>query len=544
MLKRLVASLLILLALLPLAGCDSLPGELERRAEQMARDFDGLSKMLTEREAEFTRIQGNAKAWAFYAPYAERENWKAAFTQVRKDLAGLKARYDREVKPILDRDESDDAAELTRLLDGIAANFDPLKAKMRTVADRMKLLKQGYDNADAWIATARTKLGEIERLIAAVTPIMAQAKVDFPNRASDIDERFVPLSQRQRNAKEALERAEAEYAKHKAGDNADYAAFADAVKTVERLAVELVDEDDDYREQLASLSEQYSTILRDMKIEYRVTIGRSSWDNDSDWDNTPDNTYPAVMVSQTDFEYLSRLPQGERAGSQGYLARYYRGFSGWNLDVKIDQAVWKRLRIKPDAAWPSRYDDDSSFWIEDLEPVYYHKYAEVNGTNVTEGDWEEVDEEVYGQYADAFGMAIESKKLGQFEDEAVREPTPPGMAMVGDERYGRWVTNNQGTREWSWLETYAFYHLMFGGGSHHYYYDDYRGYRDWRSDRRRDSYGWYGSDRNRPVYGTNGSYTRNTSAYRSSPGARQTISPSVRAAGRTARARGAAGAGK
>lgn len=561
MLKRLVGPLLMLVMAFGLAACDSLPKAEKQKAAKIETDIVELYKTLETSRADYVKVQGDQEAWAFFAPYAEREDWAGTFDQVSDDLSGLRARYDREVKPLLEANKSDDGPKLTQLLTGIEGNFKPLKDSMHLVKDRMTLLKSGYDNAPTWIADSRKFVADIDSTVSAVAPAMKEAKQAFPERAADIDQRFAAgadgedgyqgLGKLQSDAVAALKVAEAEFSTHEAGGEADYAAFADAVELIKSNAATVTLTDPLYREDLQSLFEEYTTILRDMKVEYSVIIGRTSWDENADFGRENDVLYPEMRVSQEVYEYLVSLPQGEGQGSQGYLARYASGFGSYKSTVFIDQKVWDVLNVDMGASW-TRGHNNSMFWIEDAEPIYYHKYAEVSGTTVTEGEWEELDTaEEYGANIDDFGMAISSKKLGQFANEAVEEATPPGMDMVGDDRYGEWREDSSGNTFWHWYGQYMFFSTLFGPDPYYYSRNDYNSYNSWRNDRRSSAgtYGWYGQDRTKPVYGSSGSRTVQTASYKSSPfakagGANNRSTSTLRQAGASARSRGPGGKGK
>lgn len=520
-LKRLVAFCFVLPALLALAAC-GLPDQAVKEAKQVKTNLDSLNASLKKRQADFAKMKGDSKQWEFFGKYAERENWADTFKTVGSDVAGLRSRYDHDIQPILDNDDPDDVKKLAQLVDGIAANFKPLRQKMNSVANRMNLLREGYEKAASWNNSAHKSFAYIKQATSSVSPVIAKAKTDFPERAADIDKRFAPIVKVRDNAEAALKVVEAEFAKHQSKQDADYAAFADSFQSISAERAEIDEKVKAYGEELASLYKDYTVILRDMKVEYWVKPQQETWCDYTDcWGNT--NEFPMQAVDQTRFERITTVEE-----MTDDMVR------GLGLDPNNDQG-WGR--------------DGRSWYIADWEVKYFHKYAEVNGTTVTEGDWEEVDEADYGAHADDFGMAIETKKLGKFEDEAVAEATPPGMDMVGDTRYGHWETDNDGRRHWSFLEQYAMYHLLFGG-SNNYYYDDYGSYRSWREERRRNagSYGWYGSNRSRPTYGSSGSYTTNTASYKSSPfgrsGGVKSVSKSVRSAGRSVRSRGPGSAGK
>ena len=77
-----------------------------------------------------------------------------------------------------------------------------------------------------------------------------------------------------------------------------------------------------------------------------------------------------------------------------------------------------------------------------------------------------------------------TKPYGAYEDEVVNVAAPPGMAYVGNSKYGEWREDNQGNRFWDWFGPYLFFSTLL---HRPYYYNDWNG---WRG-------GYYGQ---RPYY--------------------------------------------
>jgi hypothetical protein len=542
MLRRLVGACLAALLGLSLAACDSLPKNLERQAETLEKNIDALDAAVATRETEYAAAR-KAPTWSFYAPYAQRENWQGEFGEARTGIQNLRAAYDRQIAPILGRDESKDAEALRTALTQVGIIHANTTKQVNFVRDRMTLLTTGRRLAQTWRNQAVAASSNIDAIVSDVQPVLQKAKLDFPNRSADIDKRFIPLRGLQEGATRARQVVETQFAKHTANSGADYAAFADAYTLIQRNAQTATAENTRYRAALASLSREYSLIIRDMKIEYDVTIGRSSWDESSDW-GEQDTTYAPVRISKSDYDYLAALPEDQT------LASYGTSWGSWKGNADIDANVWNRLNIDMHAGWPDSSHNSSQFYIHEIEPIYFHKYAEVNGKTVTERNWEVVDDEDFGQHANDFGMAIRTKKLGQFEDEVVDEATPPGMEMVGDPRYGNWVSDGNGGQRWSFLEMYAVYALLTGGNNSFYGRGDYDSYRRWRDERDRNGgvYGWYGANRSAPIYGSTGSATKSSANYRNSPFSRvggvSAVPNDVRQAGSSARSRGPGSRGK
>ncbi len=543
--QKFLAFLLFAFFSVVLAGCDSLPEQLKQRVEQIPTKIENLERYLESEKKSFALKQG-AKDWQFFAPYAKREKWNQKFTEAKAKVERLRFVYKARIKPIYDRNSSKDIKELESQLKLFDEAFRSAKRAIAWVGKRMTTLATAKDKASEWITRARKEAEEMKKIVSSVESVVEKAKRDYPNRKGDISGLFAPLQRARDEALSALKKAESEFAKHKKGELADYAVFADSVALVDARLKGLRESANGLHKKLGELYREYTKILADMKVEYWIQIGRSSWDSWSDWDNTPDMLYKPVQVSEQVFRYFSKLKPGEWRGEAGNLARLYKGFGGWKLEIHIDPKMWAALGFTKDKLslnWP-KGDDDSSFWVEDMEPRFFHKYLIIENGVKKYTDWIEVDEEDFDEYLHALGMEIVSKPYGFFESEKLQEPTPMGLSKVGNPKYGRWEKDPEtGKERWSWLETYAIYRLFFDPAHPTYYYRD--EYRYWR-DNYRGKRGYYGRDEKKPTYGTFGKRTRTSSRFAKTSFAKRGgfKSASIRGAGSGFRGRGPGGRGK
>lgn len=521
MIERLRMVLLICLLGIGMSGCDSLPDILTDRANKLNNDIKELDERLKEEETKFTKLQGSPH-WAFFAPYAQREKWSEKFATARDEITRLRVNYDKQVDPYLDRDESKEAQALGRVLSSIDQSYHNTVHAINFVRDRMQLLENGRKNASSWRAQSRSRMQAINTAIAVTETVRQEAKTNFPDRAQAIDQRFVPLRKLQQGSQQALETVETQFGNHSNNRPADYAAFVDAYMLIERNEYTLREVATNYRGQLASLSKDYSLILRDMKMEYWVKPKQETW---CEYEDCFEQSYEFgyIAVSKADYERIENAEQ-------------------------IDDAIVASLGLNPKVNVGPLYNG-YTWYVDDSEIRYFHKYSEVQNGKSTERDWEEVDEEDFARHANDFGMAIATKKLGQFEDEVVDQATPPGMDMVGDPRYGNWVSDGKGGQTWSFLEAYAVY-SMLAGNSGIFGRSDYDSYRRWRNNEYTGggAYGWYGASRNTPVYGSRGSYTQSTANHRGSTfgrsGGVSSFPRDIRDAGSATRSRGPGSTGK
>jgi hypothetical protein len=215
-------------------------------------------------------------------------------------------------------------------------------------------------------------------------------------------------------------------------------------------------------------------------------------------------------------------------------------FSG--RSPRVSASVWQALALDPVERLP-RGDNAVELWVGTVKERFYHRYEYVEGESRRQGEWEEVDDALFERHVDDLGMDIVAKPYGTYEDEALREAMPPGMAFVGNPKYGRWEDDGRGGRRWSWIEGYLFYRLMFGGN--HYYH--YGAWNSWHGGYRGRS-PYYGGASGSTLYGTRGKHTQSSSRYAGSSFARgggfKRSATSFRGSGPRGRGGGPGGRGK
>jgi len=124
-----------------------------------------------------------------------------------------------------------------------------------------------------------------------------------------------------------------------------------------------------------------------------------------------------------------------------------------------------------ESGWPDKYKHRYKVIKEKEDGTPYEELTE----------WYEVDENTFGYYENDMGMEIASKQDGK----VTKETSPPGYSRyVGNEKYGTWRTNSNGTSFWEFYGQYAFMRSMIGlvGGpvyrtGYYDYYNNYRGSR-------------------------------------------------------------------
>ena len=164
-------------------------------------------------------------------------------------------------------------------------------------------------------------------------------------------------------------------------------------------------------------------ILKDMDMKFFIQIGRTSWDNSSDF------------------------------GEQNYLYKY-REVSRKDFDLKDKKAyiLVRNLGLNKYKDNPTGHDS-REFWINDKIIKYYHKYNHIINNDIKEQNpkiynsknWIEVDSDNYWDKHSSLGKEIYSKSFGYFKSEASKKSLPIGGGFVDNIYYGNWENNI-----WKW----------------------------------------------------------------------------------------------
>ena len=519
----------LLLTIAAALAC-GLPAALKEQAENAPGRIEQAQTRVGEVRANFEKFRQSDEYKSFFEVYVERENWSANFTKALARIDDARSILEKNVQPLIEQNDKTkvDAvrAQLKRITDALR--------EARTLAaepgQRMEFLEEAREKGPEWVEKAAGEMAELTPLYRELAAVVETAQTDYPNKKDDLTGRLGQSKQLYEQAVQELKTVQTELE----SDVPDYAKLGDGCKIVAKNLVEVKSQDKALRARIAELGQSYSRRLVDMGIEYYVQVGRTSWNNYYDYPREHEHAYSPRQVNEEVYNYFAAL------GDQPLLA-CTKGWTGWAQRINIDQSKWQALDINWQERWP-RGDDDSEFWLNDTPVKYFHQYIDIRNGVESKSGWQQVSEEIYEANEDNLGMTIISKPYGQFEEEVSRVASPPGLDKVGNPRYGRWETGPDGRRRWSFLETYAFYHLIFGGRRHYYYQGAWSG---WRRDYhgRRAYYGPAG-DPNR--YGTYSNTTRqryagSTFAQR---GGFRAQAPSTRAAGRAARSRGPGGRGK
>lgn len=530
--------LLVLSAML--TGCGM--SEADRKsAESIPEQIKAGTAYVQTKKGSFASSQKSA-AWAFLKPYGEREKWQEGFVDAEKEISHANQVYANNIAPLLKKDDSKDVGRLAVEVKRATGALQSARNSANKPEQRASFLLKARAEAPQWVNKAQSETADTSALLASTRMRTEKAKLDYPEKTSDINNRFAGVQKIAQDGALSLQQAETEL---KSSDT-NYANLGDATKNVSVKLEAMKAEAAKTVSKLDELYRSYEKTLVDMKIEYFVAIGRTSWDEASDWPSENDYVY-TKPVDEKVYGYFDALADGTE------VATYQRGWSGSSTTPRVDRTMFDALNLNVEENWPSRSDDSAEFWVSDTTAKTYHKYLITENGKRTETEWEAVSEDSYWKHEEDLGMSLVTKPYGMYESEALTSATPPGFAYVGNPKYGRWENDPQtGERHWSFLEQYAMYHLLFGGNNYYHY-------SDWNSWDRRSPY--YGRDEQ---YGTSGAatyngnsrYSRTSYAERNpgtvrgartaetTTGGSKAARSSVRDAGPIGRGRGPGGGGK
>ncbi|MBI9086926.1 MAG: hypothetical protein JEZ11_25250 [Desulfobacterales bacterium] len=520
-----------------LAAC-GLPSDLKQEAKQKTEKIASARTTVSGKRADYMKLTVSDD-FTFFQRYAKRENWSSIFdeaqemlNQAQKEVTGGR------VAALLQQNSKEQAGTLRIELAKIDRMIRTAVQRSKVPNDRMAALVQIKKDAPNLVASAETAMGVINESIGKLeNDLIPKARTDYPNRVEDIVKRFSPLKNLQLEAETAMVDVRGQLKRHAADEDADYAVLGAGTDLVKARLDALKKSDSAYRKQIGELYQSYTKILEDMRIDYLVSVGRVSWDDNSDFWQEHNHIYPPAKVDRETYDFFAKLDPNT------VPARFSASWGGGSYTTHVPAAFWKALNIQPTLNWPHRSDNVAEFWIEDLSLNAFHKYLLVENGKRTATDWLPVDEEDYFDNQANLGMEILSKPYGYFEDERVKEASPPGMAFVGDKRYGEWRSDaGSGRSFWYYYGIYSF----LNRGSGHYYYRN--GWGQWRNQyrNRRPYYG--GTTATGAAYGTYGTNVRTDSRYQNTDfakrGGLRAQAPSVRGAGPARRGGGPGGRGK
>ncbi|NOX35363.1 MAG: hypothetical protein GXP56_16810 [Deltaproteobacteria bacterium] len=536
-LMNLISGIIVAGLLIILSGCgNGLPKKLKKEAKTLP-DVIKTYKALVDKDQDKYKNLTKSSQFQAVKEYALKENWTRKFELAHDELKRAKEIYDKDLSSLIKKDRPELANEVRQQITRIKKITRGAQKLSRYPLSRFLAILDTIKNAEGLESRAREN-GEKIKLIAnkIKTNAVAKAIADFPDLTRKINTRFAPLLNLERQSQDNLKIVAAEFEKHKQGSNADYAAFTDSANALFSGLEKAKTLESKLTGELSGLYKSYTKILKDMKEEYFVIIKRESWNDNSDYYDPRYATFQREVTKDV-YEALT-------ADGIDTIAAITAGFTGSRFSSNIGR-LWDKLSINPTEQWPGRGHNAASFWVESSWQTYFHKYILEENGETKETGWEQVGESFYDDNIEYLGMAILAKPYGVFEKDRLVQAAPPGMAYVGNSKYGEWKNDNKGDRFWSWYGKYSFFSSLF------FFPPSYFGYNSW--------YGWHNNYRyNRPYfgktrngfqkYGTSGTYIKKSPRFQSTnfakSGGFRSQTASVRGAGPNLRGGGPKNKGK
>lgn len=506
-------SILIICSMILLAGCEGLPDNLVDEIERMEGKQERLTRLIEQRETELTELSEHDDA-EFLQYYSQKEDWQQYFSKATEQLEQAKNLYETEIGTLYDKDDPKDATNVFKLNRKFTELIQNSTSSAEYVKERISFLIESRENVVAIKAKAEQHLFEIDQIKNKLSVAVGSAITAYPNKSDDLNARLSTIKDLVKNSKLSSSQLKSEYTKR--NDSTikfiDYGIIGDQAKTIEKNLLEVSNQQKEIDKKITELKQSYVKVLADQRVEYYLVIRRASWCDGEYCGNGSEISYSPIKVDSTVFEYFD-------SSQVATLATVRRSWGRETFKVNVNKDMWKALSLNEKYRW-DRNHSNADYWIQKLYTRTFHKYVEIENDQSKETGWETVSETYFWQQYDNLGMAILTKPYGFYEEDAITDAQPVGMATIaepvlkdgvasGSNQYGEWRQSN-GLSFWHY---YGMYHMYRGlVGPSRYGYNDWNGY---NSRRRGASY--YGRN-NR--WGTFGSSTYSNSRYQNSGFAR------------------------
>lgn len=481
--RRLIA--LLVCATLALAGCSPQPPEaLGASANALSGQIETDRKAVDKAQTDFGNLLKQEEKYAFMNAYSPAERHADRFDQAKTKLNEADKVLKNEVQPLVDNYE-----------DGKKASLEAAIKKANTLrGEAQTLMRDPAQWVDKVVATKADPKGTVKKSAEALAVMntdyeslnerVETAESTYERNKAGIATAFQPLSNLHSEALRANGQLQAEATE----SQPNYAVMTTHSQTVLNNSATYGDDASAFKSRLSQLDDRETHTLVDIRVDSAVEIYRTSWDESLDGADEHNYDYPGVLVDTDTANYFAEF------GPDDVLARQV---SGWGSEFKlekVDKAQWDKLGIDPKKDWP-RGDSDAEFYVG-ISDSYCHQiliwkngkagaapednYCSQYDTTATKAAgkyWVEADD----LDAELIGMDVYAKGVGDFNDQAATEGTPPGMVYVDDPQTGEWREDANGTSFWHYYGQYRFFSDLIAGPSPYHYRSEYNTWdRDYR----------------------------------------------------------------
>ena len=277
-----------------------LPKDVKKEAGRKTEQIASARDVVAKQKAKHVKFK-TTDEFAFFAVYAQRENWDARFDEAKKMLNDAEKNVTHgKVAAFLKENKKAKAGALWIEIKKVDRLIRKALQASKAPTLRMAELKRIQKECPQLVEKAALELGEIDLLIDKLEKeFTPKAKKEFPKRSDDISKRFTPLKKMQQNSANALIGAQRELKQHTSEGNADYALLSSSTEFIKIYLGKLTKKDKEYRAEINELFQSGTKILVDMRMDYYVTAGRVSWNESSDYPSEHNYIYPP---SKTDYK--------------------------------------------------------------------------------------------------------------------------------------------------------------------------------------------------------------------------------------------------
>ena len=114
MLKNLSKSILLILSISILSGCEGLPDNLVEEVERMEGKQERLERFIAQRKNELSELSKHNDS-EFLMHYSQSEDWTQYFSIASAQLDKARNLYNNEITPFYDKDDPKDSTSVFKL---------------------------------------------------------------------------------------------------------------------------------------------------------------------------------------------------------------------------------------------------------------------------------------------------------------------------------------------------------------------------------------------------------------------------------------------
>jgi len=349
-------SILILLNILLFTGCGLEKSTIKKY--NFLKNQTIKTDNLIKKESKKLNSFKETKKFKIIKNIYNDENLDQYMIIAKKQINFIKNLELKSLDKLIKKDDSDDQTKVLIKLTRLKNDLNKVKENILFPFKRIKKYKEIISKLNKTIPSLNNKIIKVKNNLNKYQKISNNSKKEFPNKKEDIilkDKKLDIIFIKINNTLTILNNQN----KLK---NKDYSLMIKSVETIEKDLKNFKEIKKIYLKKFNELTLSYSKILIDQKERYFVIIGKTSWDNSSDFNTDKIYLYPIKEVSLKTYKYLIK--------QTGDIAKI-----GWfSTKALINEKIWKSFNINETSRQQPGHNDSAVWWIQDLPIKYYHKY--------------------------------------------------------------------------------------------------------------------------------------------------------------------------